>query len=151
MVTRDGDGAMVRFERWLDAPIDDVWVALTTPDGLASWLAPATVDLREGGVMDIDFGEDGLAGGTIRALDPPRLLEYDWRFPGEPDSVIRFELTAHGARTELVLEHRLLPDDQAIGYGAGWHAHLDRLEARLAGAAPGDWMDRFRELLPTYS
>ncbi len=150
-VTKDGDRAMVRFERWLDASIDDVWEALTTPEGLESWLAPAAVDLRKGGMMDIDFGEDGLAGGTIRALDPPTLVEYDWKFPGEPDSVIRFELRAEGGRTRLVLEHRRLPVDQAVGYGAGWHAHLDRLEARLADVEPGEWMDRFQELLPAYA
>jgi uncharacterized protein YndB with AHSA1/START domain len=150
VVTRQDDRATVRFERHLDAAIGDVWAALTTPAGLASWLAPATVDLTEGGKMAIDFGEEGLAGGPITALDAPTLLEYQWRFPGEPDSVLRFALTPDDEHTVLVLEHRFLPADQAMGYGAGWHAHLDHLEARLAGREPGVWADRFRELVPHY-
>ena len=150
-LTRQGDRATVRFERWLDAVIEDVWEALTTPAGLEAWLAPATVDLRTGGKMDIDFGEDGLAGGVILALQPPSLLEYEWGFPGEPDSILRFELKADGGRTRLILEHRLLPSNQSVGYSAGWHAHLDHLDAVVAGRTPGSWDDRFNELLPVYS
>ena len=150
-LTRQGDRATVRFERWLDAVIDDVWAALTTPEGLEAWLAPAQLELRDGGNMDIDFGEDGLAGGVILELEPPRLLEYEWGFPGEPDSILRFELSPRNDGTMLVLEHRLLPGDQSVGYSAGWHAHLDHLAAVVAGRHPGSWDERFAELLPAYS
>ena len=150
-LTRQDDRATVRFERWLDAVIEDVWAALTTPDGLEAWLAPTKVDLRPGGAMDIDFGEDGLAGGIILELEPPNLLEYEWGFPGEPDSILRFELTSRDDGTMLVLEHRLLPTNQSVGYSAGWHAHLDHLDAVVTGREPGSWDERFNELLPIYS
>jgi hypothetical protein len=42
--------------------------------------------------MDIDFGEDGVAGGEIIELIPGAAIEYHWRFTGEPDSIVRFEL-----------------------------------------------------------
>lgn len=44
----------------------------------------------------------------------------------------------------------MLPDDQATGYGAGWHAHLDQLEALIAGNEPIDWDARFGEVLADY-
>lgn len=147
---QDVDRAIVRFERTIGAAIDVVWDLIATGDGLERWLAPATVELRVGGDMDIDFGEDGLAGGTITQLDPPALLEYHWQFPGEPDSIIRFELAETDGGTRLVLEHRLLPLDQCVGYGAGWHAHLDQLEAMATGGEALDWSDRFGALLPEY-
>ena len=148
----EGDRAWVEFERTLDAPIDVVWAMLTTEDGLQRWLAPARVDLQFGGSVDVDFGEGGVAGGEIIDLVPGKVLEYHWRFTGEPDSIIRFELeVVEPDRTQLRLQHRLLPLDQATGYAAGWHAHLDRLQAEVEGSEPVEWEDRFGELLPRYA
>ena len=142
--------ASVRFERSFDSPIEAVWRAITTPDELGKWLAPAAVDLEVGGSINVDFGEGGTAGGEILVLDPPHVLEYMWRFTGEPDSILRIELAATATGTSLLLVHRLLPAGQSVGYGAGWHAHLDQLADILNGSAARDWDERFMELLPEY-
>jgi uncharacterized protein YndB with AHSA1/START domain len=149
-IVPDGDRAVVEFERTIDAVIDTVWDLIATGDGLAKWLAPSTVDLRIGGELDIDFGEDGLAGGLIIDLVPGQVLEYHWMFPGEPDSILRLELEDLGDSTRVRLRHRLLPHDQSVGYGAGWHAHLDQLAAVAGGEDQFDWTARFSELLPAY-
>lgn len=150
MSTQDGQ-PHVEFERVLDAAIDTVWALLSTEDGLEKWLAPATVDLRFGGTMDIDFGDGGVAGGEIVELVPGVALEYHWRFTGEPDSVVRFELeVVSPQKTRLRLMHSLLPVDQATGYSAGWHAYLDQLEAVLAGQNSIEWIERYQSLLPEY-
>ena len=149
-VTTEEATATVQFERSFDSPIEAVWKAITTPEELGRWLAPATVDLEVGGSINVDFGEGGTAGGEILVLDPPHVLEYVWRFTGEPDSVLRIELAAAGPATRLQLLHRLLPADQSVGYGAGWHAHLDQLADILGGSAARDWSERFMELLPEY-
>lgn len=151
-VIRTDDGSpRVSFERVLNAAIDTVWTMLTTSDGLEKWLAPASVELRIGGAMDIDFGDGEIVGGEIIHLDPGRFLEYHWRFTGEPDSIIRFELEeVEPTRTRLRLDHRLLPEDQAVGYGAGWHAHLDQLNSIVDGGGRIDWLSRFNELLVEY-
>lgn len=147
----DQGSPRVTFERVLDAAIDVVWAMLTTNEGLERWLAPASVELRIGGAMDINFGEGEVVGGEIIDLIPGSNLEYHWRFTGEPDSIIRFDLEAVDVdRTKLRLDHRLLPPDQAVGYGAGWHAHLDQLDHQLAGATPFDWAERFSVLMPEY-
>lgn len=142
--------ATVQFERWIDAAIDAVWEAISTDEGLAAWLAPTKVDLAPDGEVNIDFGEEGLAGGAIIELVPGQVLEYNWAFPGEPDSILRIELAAHDGGTSLRLNHRLLPSDQAVGYGAGWHAHIDQLAEVVTGAEVSDWHERFSVLLPHY-
>jgi uncharacterized protein YndB with AHSA1/START domain len=150
-VTNFDESATVRFERILDATIDAVWKALTDPKDIAVWLAPARLDRHTGGAVDIDFGDNGKVAGAITEIESPHTLEYTWTFTGEPDSVLRFELTTDGAKTRLVLEHRLLPPDQAVGYGAGWHAHLDMLESHITNGESVDWDERFNGVLGTYA
>jgi uncharacterized protein YndB with AHSA1/START domain len=152
-VRDDGDRRAVRFERVLDATADEVWEALVEPDRLRRWLGDATIDARPGGTIDIRFGDDtaGRVTGAIRVFDPPRVLEYEWRFAGEAESVVRFELSAGAAGTTLVVDHRRLGPEAATGYAAGWHAHLDLLAEQLAGGVRSDWQERFEELLPAYA
>lgn len=150
-VVADGERRTVRFERDLDASPEELWDALTSPQRLARWLAPSILTPGPNGHIRHDFGEGETCEGPILTWDPPRLLEYGWRFSGESDSVVRFELTPVAAGTRLTLVHRHLGQAHAAGYGAGWHAHLDRLAAALAGdAGTVDWAERFAEVLPAY-
>ena len=144
-ITPDGnDRATVRFRRHLDADIDTVWAALTEPAELAAWMCPTTVELRVGGRIAHNMGDDdSQVDGEILALDPPRLLEYEWHYPGEDRSVLRYALQPDGAGTALTLTHRLLQTDHATGYGPGWHAYLDRLAAKLAGRPVASWEDSY--------
>lgn len=150
-VSMDDGTPHVEFARVLDAAIDTVWALLSTEDGLEKWLAPARVDLRKGGTVDIDFGEGGVTAGEILDLVPGLAIEYRWSFTGEPDSIVRFELEVIDSdTTRLRLVHRLIPLDQATGYAAGWHAHLDRLESVATGQGLVDWAGRYQEVLPDY-
>jgi uncharacterized protein YndB with AHSA1/START domain len=148
-VRLDGGRRGVRFERVFAAAPEDVWSALADPERLTRWLAPARLDARAGGHVRIEFGPDQVVTGAVLACEPPHVLEYEWRFPGEDESVVRFELSPHGDATLLVLDHRLLEPRQATGYAAGWHAYLDRLAADLRGDSI-DWDAHFAEVLPGY-
>jgi uncharacterized protein YndB with AHSA1/START domain len=142
----DGDRCGVRFERLYAAGPDELWSALTDPVEVGRWLAPVrTFECRVGGRVSIDFGADGEVIGEVLALEPGRVLEYTWRFTGEEESVVRFELHPRDDGTLLVLDHRRLGLRHGAGYGAGWQAHLDRLEERGVS-----WEERFAELLPGY-
>ena len=145
------DRVAVHFERVYDYEQEELWAALTEPEQLRGWLGEADVDLRVGGRIVIRFGDgdDEIASGAIRELDPPRLLEYEWTFLGESDSVLRLELAPRGNGTLLILDHRRLTPSVAVGYSAGWHAHLDRLEG-LATGERVDWDERFAELVAQY-
>jgi uncharacterized protein YndB with AHSA1/START domain len=145
-----GDTRTLRFSRRLEAQPARVWEALTDHERLADWLTEATFEGRAGGQVAFDFGEGGVIRGTVAAWAPPRLLEYGWTFPDGQATQVRWTLEADGAGTLLTLVHEGLLPAQAAGYGAGWHAFLDRLAGRLAGTPPA-WDDRFAELQPRYA
>jgi uncharacterized protein YndB with AHSA1/START domain len=149
----DGERRGVRFERRYDAAPAEVWSALTEPERLGRWLAAAELDLRVGGDYVLRFSDEDesqVTRGKVLALEPERLLELSWLYPGENDTVVRFELRPDGDGTILVLDHRGLPVQAAPGYGGGWHAHLDSLEAQLGTGGEPDWWGRYKELAPLY-
>jgi uncharacterized protein YndB with AHSA1/START domain len=142
----DDERCAVRFERLYDFTPAELWSAITDPGQLARWLARAEVEPGEGGRIKLDF-DDGGTEGRILTWDEPRVVEYEWRFDGEDESVVRFELKPQEFGTLLVLDHRRLGRSSGMGYAAGWHAHLDA----LAGLRDlSDWQRRFDELVPTY-
>ena len=149
----DGDLRGVRFERAFVAPPEEVWRALATPEGVAAWLAPAVRwRLARGEPWEVAFG-DGAAGGTVVAVEPGRRLELTWRTGGEPESLLRLEVRPAPGGCVLVLEHVRLDPSSAAGYGAGWQAHLEALEAVVAGRETGGddtWWARYRKLRPAY-
>src|SRR5579884_1460001 len=145
----EGERRGVRFERRFAAPVDEVWDALTSPDRRARWLAHGRIEDTPGGAVRLDFGEGGLVTGRVLSWEPPSLLEFEWRFAGETESVVRFELFADGDGTRLVLDHRALAEEHAAGYSAGWHAYLAALGDHLEGRQ-GSWDERFASALPQY-
>ena len=149
----DGERLSIRFEREYDAGVDEVWSAVSEPDQLRGWLATggAILEQQVGGRFELRMTPTGeaTAWGTVLAFDAPRLLEVEWRYEGEDESVLRIELEPRGERTLLVLDHRRLQSSQAAGYGSGWDAYLDALEDLLAGRS-GSWDERFQSRLEDY-
>jgi uncharacterized protein YndB with AHSA1/START domain len=148
-VERSGDTASIRFERTIGAPLQAVWGLLTT--GIAGWLAPGVIDPQEGGPVMIDFGDGEVVTGTVVEWAPPHRLVYTWHITGEPESTTTWELRSDGAATRLTLVHVALPSGLGAGYGAGWHAHLDRLDAAARGHAGPDWQALFDQLIGDYA
>ena len=143
----DDDRCAVRFERLYDFTAAELWSAITDPDQLARWLARAEVEPGEGGRISLDFDGGATEGGRILTWDEPRVLEYEWRFTGEQESVVRFELLPQEFGTLLVLDHRRLGRSSGMGYAAGWHAHLDALTGLHELS---EWQRRFDQLMPSY-
>jgi uncharacterized protein YndB with AHSA1/START domain len=149
LLRRDGERYAVRFERRYEHAPAELWSALTEPARLRRWLGADVVDGEIGPSGEFTFRwEDETQFSRCRVLvwEPTSTLELAWGFSGEPDSVVRFELAPAGAATVLTLDHRLLPADQASGYGAGWQAYLDT----LGGADQASWDDRFMAVWPAY-
>jgi uncharacterized protein YndB with AHSA1/START domain len=147
----EAGAAAVRFTRRLRATVDEVWAALTEPAQLRGWLAATTLEPRAGTDWEANFASEGeRARGTVVAVEPGRLLELTWAFSGEPESRVRFELQRDGDDTVLVLDHCQLRAADAADYGAGWHAHLDLLEALVAGKVAPEWRSRYEAVLPRY-
>jgi uncharacterized protein YndB with AHSA1/START domain len=137
------------FERHLNAPPERVWRALTDPDELAGWLAPAEIDLRVGGRVVLRF-EDNEHSGTITELREPEVLAYTWD-EARTESLVRFKLEPDADGTRLTLRHTFEHEADFSGYGGGWHQHLELLAGHVAGEPTAwDW-DRYRELKAEYA
>jgi uncharacterized protein YndB with AHSA1/START domain len=136
--TRDG-GIALHYERILAQPPGKVWAALTDPAALARWLGRVEVELRVGGKFVIHFHESkDVMTGTITALEPEKLIQYDWLENYSPRvSQVRWTLAAMAAGTKLTLTHTLPPGskrEDIAGFGGGWHDFLDSAEAALRDA-----------------
>jgi uncharacterized protein YndB with AHSA1/START domain len=148
-IERTADGATVRFERHFPSPPADVWRALTDPSELAQWLSDADVELRIGGAIQVRF-DDGTMNGVITDIAIESVLAYSWHEADRNESHVRWELEPTEEGTTLHLTHMKLAPESASGFGGGWHHHLDRLEAVVAGN-PLEWSWKtFEELEPLY-
>jgi uncharacterized protein YndB with AHSA1/START domain len=131
-------GTTVRLTRTYDAPVADVWDAVTSPERLPRWFLPVSGELRPGGRFQLE----GNAGGTIESCDPPHAFAATWEFGGQL-SRIRVTLAPHGDKTELTLEHDVPDDDhwRQFGPGAvgvGWDMGLMGLGRHLESGAAVD-------------
>jgi uncharacterized protein YndB with AHSA1/START domain len=132
-----GERVSVLLRRSYDAPIGDVWDAVTQPDRIKRWLMPISGELRVGG----SFQLEGNAGGEILTCEPPRLLKATW---GGPTSIVELRLTPQGdSDTVLELEHTVPIEIAQSGAGAlyvgpGWDGALLGLGLFLRGEAIGD-------------
>jgi uncharacterized protein YndB with AHSA1/START domain len=144
-----GEGHTVRLARTYDAPIDEAWNALTTPDRITRWFLPISGDYRVGG----HFQFEGNAGGKIVSCDPPNRLRLTWGMnPADPasDSDLEIRLTAKDADTTLLelLHTAVVPEEMwdTFGPGAvgvGWEGGFLGLALHLQGGEIEDknaWM-----------
>lgn len=144
MIEAEDDRFRLTLVRRLSARIGAVWAALTEPDELSAWLGDVEFEPREGAELCIDFGGDKVRG-RVRSFEAPHVFEFSWSDSrDDPDpSVVRFELETDGDETILTLCHSRQGRRLAGSTAAGWHAHLDVLDGRLAGR-PREWSDCYK-------
>jgi uncharacterized protein YndB with AHSA1/START domain len=136
------------IQRLLPGPIEQVWAFLTESDLRRRWLAAGEMELKVGapftltwrndeltdppGARPEGFGAEHSMESRITLCDPPRKLAFTW---GEGDVSIALE--ERGRKVLLTLTHRRIVERSSrVMIGAGWHAHLDILAARIAGKEP---------------
>ncbi|MGH2551350.1 MAG: SRPBCC family protein [Thermomicrobiales bacterium] len=125
----------MRFERQLAQPIERVWAALTQPDELKAWFYPFEGTLATGEAVVIPWDEDGGLTSKVIEFDPPKVFAWTWHKPGEPESIVRWELAPESTGTRFVLTHSLtaLGANEPTDTLAGWHEHIDTLVDHLDG------------------
>ncbi len=157
--------AATAAERALDkevvvaAPIESVWQAWTTRDGIRAFFAPdAEIDARVGGAFHIHinpFAEPGMKGADdsrFLALQPPTMLSFDWNAPPSLPEVraqrtfVVVRLAPVDARSTRVTLHHT-----GWGVGGQWdqaYAYFDRAWGSVLGnlkksfeSGPVDWTD----------
>lgn len=130
----------------IDAPVDEVWRAITTPARIKEWFFG--VDTRSDWTPGSELvhsgewqGEPYEDKGTIVRIEPPTLLEHThWSpFSGRPDEPddherVTYRLVDRDGRTELTVSETNLPSDEAKTMSEqGWRSALDALKTLLEG------------------
>lgn len=140
------DDTTLRIERLVDAPIEAVFRAWTTRDGMEHWyqdrpddvVRVIELDLRVGGGYRVEFGPRGetpyVETGVYVEVDPPHRLVMTETLEGPDgpqwsDTTVTLVLEADADKTRLVLVHERFPTQERRDDAAsGWPGFLDRLE-----------------------
>jgi uncharacterized protein YndB with AHSA1/START domain len=135
----DSPVRFVRLTRDFEAPVEDVWDALTSPERITRWFLPVSGDFRLGG----HYQFEGNAGGEIVTCERPNLLRATWFYgevPADAVSEVEVRLSAiEGGRTRFDFLHSAtVPDEQWAEYGpgavgVGWDGGMLGLALHLAG------------------
>jgi uncharacterized protein YndB with AHSA1/START domain len=136
-----GEARSALMRRRYEAPVEDVWDAITDPERISRWFLKPTGDLRAGGTFKLE----GNASGEILRCEPPHLLTVSWSYPGRPVDEVEVRLSSgEDGETVLELEHASVaevfitndPETGTWGIGPGWEAPLDYLAKYLGGELP---------------
>lgn len=148
----------------IKASVDQAWAAWTTREGITSFFAPdARIEPRVGGAFHIHIdpgAAPGLKGADdmrYLALQPPRMLSFDWNAPPSLPEVrqqrtfvvVRFEALGEQL-TRVSLHHTGWGDggewDKAYAYfDRAWGAVLGNLKKRF-DTGPVDWKPWLEQL-----
>lgn len=165
----DSYGALVgpdtlRIQRLLPGSIERVWAYLTDSELRKLWFAAGDIELSEGAPFELVWRNDELAAvrtgerpedmpaehrmeSRVIIADPPRKLVITWNNTGN----VTFELEPVGEGVLLTLTHAGFQTRSAlIGHSAGWHAHLDVLEALAFEREPKAFWPHWKALRSEY-
>ncbi len=139
-IRKDGSG-----KRWVEMDVvlpgtpEQVWHAMATGPGLASWFINAQVEPRVGGSVTFDFGKGVTTSGHVTAWQPPERFAYvevEWD-EGAPPCATEITITARDGGVCLVrMVHSLFTssdawDDQLEGFESGWPGFFEVLRVYL--------------------
>jgi uncharacterized protein YndB with AHSA1/START domain len=137
-----------RIERTVrvDRPLERVWTAITTAEGLGTWFGnSAEVDLRVGGSAKLHWDSGDDAELRIERLEPQTVFGYTWGIMGLPDgdprrTYVEFTLQPDETGTTITVVEsgfaQLEPDAYSKafeGNTGGWASELDELVTYLHG------------------
>lgn len=164
----DSYGALIgpdtlRIQRLLPGPLERVWAYLADSELRKLWFASGDLKLVEGAPLELVWRNDELArsGGErpedvpeehrmqsrVIEVDAPRKLVIAWNNTGN----VSFELEPYGEGVLLTVTHAGFETRSSlIGHSAGWHAHLDVLEALAFEREPGPFWSHLVALRREY-
>lgn len=143
---------------------EQVWNAWTTREGITTFFAPdAKIEARVGGAFEIyinplaEPGMRGADGMRFLALQPPRMLSFDWNAPPHLPQA-REQRTFVVVRIHPVSEKETRVTLHHTGWGDGgeWdkaYAYFDRAWGNVLGnlkkrfdSGPVDWTEWMEQL-----
>lgn len=120
----------------LNAPIQKVWDAVATSEGIAAWFMPNDFQPELGYEFHLEAGPFGKSPCKVTEIDPPNRLSFEWG----KDWTLTFELIELEGKTELTLIHAGWDADKVTEFGEthklvrermanGWAALVQKLRA----------------------
>ncbi len=113
----------------LKVPVQKVWAAVATSEGIAAWFMPNDFEAVEGYEFQLDAGPYGKSPCKVTVIDPPNRLSFNWG----KDWTLTFELTEQGDQTEFTLIHSGWTADEATEFGEAHNVVRERMSQGWVG------------------
>ncbi len=135
----DSGNRRVEMEFLATATPEQIWDAMATGPGNATWFTRATIEPRVGGKLMFHFGPEGSTSGEVTAWEPPRRLAYverEW-LEGAPPVATEITITPRsGGQCVIRMVHSLFAstddwDDQLESFENGWPGYFEVLRIYL--------------------
>jgi uncharacterized protein YndB with AHSA1/START domain len=129
------DTSYLVLTREFQAPVADVWAAVTESDRLGRWIGTWTGDPATGSVdFRMTFEGDGSAVGRydIDVCEPPHRLTLRTSFENS-EWLLELDLAEADSVTTLTFAQVMADPELASSVGPGWEYYLDRLVAAETG------------------
>jgi uncharacterized protein YndB with AHSA1/START domain len=115
----------------LNAPVQRVWAAVATSEGIAAWFMPNDFEPVEGHEFQLEAGPFGKSPCKVTVIDPPNRLSFEWG----KDWTLTFELVEQGDQTEFTLIHGGWDADKVTEFGQAHELVRDRMNEGWGGMA----------------
>jgi uncharacterized protein YndB with AHSA1/START domain len=115
----------------LNAPVEKVWAAVATSEGIAAWFMPNDFQPVEGHEFHLEAGPFGQSPCKVTVIDPPSRLSFKWG----KDWTLTFELVEQGDRTEFTLIHGGWDVDKVTEFGQAHELVRGRMSEGWGGLA----------------
>lgn len=153
----------VRIQRLLPGPIERIWDYLTDSELRGKWLASGDMGTQAGAPLELvwrndqltdppgrrpdGFGAEHRMQGLVLEFDSPRRLAFTW----SPGGKVAFDLEPMGDKVMLTIHHEGISDRaNMLMIGAGWHMHVNVLQARVGGGESEPFWDGWLRLRGEY-
>jgi uncharacterized protein YndB with AHSA1/START domain len=135
---------------FLPVPVERVWQAISTPEGLSNWFSNrASFTQEPGSPLQFEWQEYGTTDGCIERIEPPTLFAYRWRAHGaskteplqtENSTLVTFSLEDVEGGTQLTVVETGFTGLNTAARKAnyqenvnGWRVELQELADYLVG------------------
>ncbi len=126
----------LKAEVVVSAPLNDVWSAWTSSEGVKSWFSPeANVDPRPGGPFELFFDpanhdHESTKGCVFTEIEHGSSLSFTWKGPGQfaqlmndPSRLTKVLVTFHDVSglTRVIINHIGWGDGEEWAQAREWH------------------------------
>ncbi|UFJ42617.1 SRPBCC domain-containing protein [Brevibacillus humidisoli] len=119
----------IRQTTVFNAPIEKVWAAVATSEGIAAWFMPNDFQPVLGHEFHLNAGPYGKSPCKVTEIDPPNRLSFNW----DKDWTITFELKDLDGKTEFTLIHSGWDPDKVTEFGETHQIVRDRMDQGWVG------------------